>query len=167
MWLSEKEEEEVGFDWGERNSNMAAKKESYSVRPPSGIFQDCPAPVGSPGAGWWGDAYGRLVDPGEGPTPFLSPVPPCQALMRELELREKKIKEIQSTGDRLLREGHPARPTVEVGWARAPRGHGGGWAGRGGRPRGPWWPWGTSPRTLAATGGVRAGRGVSHGRRGA
>uniref|UniRef100_A0A8C0SBP4 Plectin n=1 Tax=Canis lupus familiaris TaxID=9615 RepID=A0A8C0SBP4_CANLF len=65
MWLSEKEEEEVGFDWGEHNSNMAAKKESYS------------------------------------------------ALMRELEVKEKKIKEIQSTGDRLLREGHPARPTVE------------------------------------------------------
>ncbi|XP_032271394.1 plectin isoform X7 [Phoca vitulina] len=65
MWLSEKEEEEVGFDWGEHNSNMAAKKESYS------------------------------------------------ALMRELELKEKKIKEIQSTGDQLLREGHPARPTVE------------------------------------------------------
>nr|XP_035961561.1 plectin isoform X29 [Halichoerus grypus] len=65
MWLSEKEEEEVGFDWGEHNSNMAAKKESYS------------------------------------------------ALMRELELKEKKIKEIQSTGDRLLREGHPAQPTVE------------------------------------------------------
>lgn len=34
--------------------------------------------------------------------------------MRELELKEKKIKEIQSTGDRLLREDHPARPTVEV-----------------------------------------------------
>ena len=32
MWLSEKEEEEVGFDWSERNSNMAAKKEAYSVR---------------------------------------------------------------------------------------------------------------------------------------
>ncbi|XP_065759542.1 plectin isoform X16 [Muntiacus reevesi] len=65
MWLSEKEEEEVGFDWSERNSNMAAKKEAYS------------------------------------------------ALMRELELKEKKIKEIQNTGDRLLREEHPARPTVE------------------------------------------------------
>ncbi|XP_006830820.1 PREDICTED: plectin isoform X3 [Chrysochloris asiatica] len=65
MWLSEKEEEEVGFDWSERNVNMAAKKESYS------------------------------------------------ALMRELELKEKKIKEIQNTGDRLLREGHPARATVE------------------------------------------------------
>lgn len=37
-----------------------------------------------------------------------------QALMRELELKEKKIKEIQNTGDRLLREDHPARPTVEV-----------------------------------------------------
>lgn len=34
MWLSEKEEEEVGFDWSERNTNMAAKKESYSVRRP-------------------------------------------------------------------------------------------------------------------------------------
>lgn len=36
--------------------------------------------------------------------------------MRELELKEKKIKEIQNTGDRLLREDHPARLTVEVGW---------------------------------------------------
>lgn len=33
--------------------------------------------------------------------------------MRELELKEKKIKEIQNTGDRLLRDDHPARPTVE------------------------------------------------------
>ncbi|XP_058515466.1 plectin isoform X1 [Ochotona princeps] len=65
LWLSEKEEEEVGFDWSERNTNMAAKKESYS------------------------------------------------ALMRELELKEKKVKEIQNMGDRLLREEHAARPTVE------------------------------------------------------
>jgi plectin len=35
MWLNEKEEEEVGFDWSDRNANMAAKKESYSVRQPS------------------------------------------------------------------------------------------------------------------------------------
>lgn len=52
MWLSEKEEEEVGFDWGEHNSNMAAKKESYSVRSLSRAFRDCPAPVGSQDAGW-------------------------------------------------------------------------------------------------------------------
>lgn len=35
--------------------------------------------------------------------------------MRDLELRERRVKEIQSTGDRLLREDHPARQTVEVG----------------------------------------------------
>ncbi|XP_044309224.1 plectin isoform X3 [Varanus komodoensis] len=66
LWLSEKEEEEAGYDWSERNSNMAAKKESYS------------------------------------------------GLMRELEQRERKIKEIQSTGERLLREEHPAKKTVEA-----------------------------------------------------
>lgn len=48
----------------------------------------------------------------------------CQALMRELEMKEKKIKEIQNTGDRLLREDHPARPTVEVvHGCREPYGH--------------------------------------------
>uniref|UniRef100_A0ABM5GD78 Plectin isoform X23 n=1 Tax=Pogona vitticeps TaxID=103695 RepID=A0ABM5GD78_9SAUR len=66
MWLNEKEEEEVAYDWSERNSNMGAKKESYS------------------------------------------------GLMRELEQRERKIKETQSTGDRLLREEHPAKQTIEA-----------------------------------------------------
>ncbi|XP_054841177.1 plectin isoform X4 [Eublepharis macularius] len=66
MWLNEREEEEVNYDWSERNSNMSAKKESYS------------------------------------------------GLMRELEQRERKIKEIQNTGDRLLREDHPGKPTVEA-----------------------------------------------------
>lgn len=31
MWLNDKEEEEVNYDWSERNTNMAAKKENYSV----------------------------------------------------------------------------------------------------------------------------------------
>ncbi|NWX01119.1 PLEC protein, partial [Caloenas nicobarica] len=30
MWLNEKEEEEVTFDWSDRNPNVAAKKENYS-----------------------------------------------------------------------------------------------------------------------------------------
>ncbi|NXY90346.1 PLEC protein, partial [Alcedo cyanopectus] len=30
LWLSEKEEEEVTFDWSHRNPNMAAKKDNYS-----------------------------------------------------------------------------------------------------------------------------------------
>eukprot|EP00079_Xenopus_tropicalis_P031958 XP_017945729.1 PREDICTED: plectin [Xenopus tropicalis] len=66
MWLNDKEEEEVNYDWSERNTNMTSKKDNYS------------------------------------------------GLMRELELKEKKIKEIQNTGDRLLREDHPAKSTVEA-----------------------------------------------------
>ncbi|XP_042362490.1 LOW QUALITY PROTEIN: plectin a [Plectropomus leopardus] len=66
MWLNEKEEEEVNYDWSERNTNMAAKKDNYS------------------------------------------------GLMRDLELREKKMNVVQATGDKLLRDGHPARKTVEA-----------------------------------------------------
>ncbi|KAK1880259.1 Plectin, partial [Dissostichus eleginoides] len=35
-------------------------------------------------------------------------------LMRDLELREKKVNVVQATGDKLLRDGHPARKTVEA-----------------------------------------------------
>lgn len=54
MWLNEKEEEEVGFDWSDRNANMAAKKESYSVS--HSEFQErshiCPHPVPLLGTLW-------------------------------------------------------------------------------------------------------------------
>ncbi|XP_063042063.1 plectin a isoform X4 [Engraulis encrasicolus] len=66
MWLDEKEEEEVNYDWSDRNTNMTGKKDNYS------------------------------------------------GLMRELEHREKKVNTVQATGDRLLKEGHPARKTIEV-----------------------------------------------------
>uniref|UniRef100_A0A8C2H7F7 Plectin n=1 Tax=Cyprinus carpio TaxID=7962 RepID=A0A8C2H7F7_CYPCA len=66
MWLNEKEEEEVNYDWSDRNSNMTAKKDNYS------------------------------------------------GLMRDLEQREKRVNNVQMTGDKLLKEGHPARKTVEA-----------------------------------------------------
>ncbi|XP_026148889.1 plectin isoform X10 [Mastacembelus armatus] len=66
MWLNDKEEEEVNFDWSDRNSNMTAKKDNYS------------------------------------------------GLMRELELREKKVSDIQSMGDKLVKDGHPGKKTVEA-----------------------------------------------------
>ncbi|XP_029928484.1 plectin-like isoform X3 [Myripristis murdjan] len=66
MWLNDKEEEEVNFDWSDRNTNMTAKKDNYS------------------------------------------------ALMRELEMREKKINDIQAMGDKLIKEGHPGKKTVEA-----------------------------------------------------
>lgn len=37
-----------------------------------------------------------------------------QGVMRELELREKKMNGVQATGDKLLRDGHPAKKTIEV-----------------------------------------------------
>ncbi|XP_067346971.1 plectin a isoform X6 [Channa argus] len=65
IWLNEKEEEEVNYDWSDRNTNVVAKKENYS------------------------------------------------GLMRDLELREKKVNGVQTTGDKLLKDEHPARKTVE------------------------------------------------------
>lgn len=37
-----------------------------------------------------------------------------QGLMRELELREKKVNDLQVIGDKLVRDGHPGKKTVEV-----------------------------------------------------
>lgn len=34
--------------------------------------------------------------------------------MRELEMREKKVNDIQAMGDKLVRDGHPGKKTVEV-----------------------------------------------------
>lgn len=34
--------------------------------------------------------------------------------MRELELREKKVNDIQAMGDKLVKDGHPGKKTVEV-----------------------------------------------------
>lgn len=34
--------------------------------------------------------------------------------MRELELREKKVTDIQAMGDKLVNDGHPGKKTVEV-----------------------------------------------------
>lgn len=42
MWLNDKEEEEVNYDWSERNTNMASKKENYSVERPCATLHDPP-----------------------------------------------------------------------------------------------------------------------------
>lgn len=34
--------------------------------------------------------------------------------MRELELREKKVNDLQVMGDKLVRDAHPGKKTVEV-----------------------------------------------------
>lgn len=94
MWLNDKEEEEVNYDWSDRNTNMAAKKDNYSVRKNS---FNC--------VNGFKDQTG--VHPKD--LNFI-----LQGLMRELELREKKINDIQALGDKLVRDGHPGKQTVEV-----------------------------------------------------
>lgn len=98
MWLNEKEEEEVNYDWSDKNSNMASKKESYSVS----VWRRRAAATA------WHHGHKNPA------------VPRLQGLMRELELREKKVNSVQASGDRLLRDGHPARPTIEVRRRAAP-----------------------------------------------
>lgn len=39
MWLNEKEEEEVNYDWSDKNTNMTAKKDNYSVQRRSRVWR--------------------------------------------------------------------------------------------------------------------------------
>lgn len=90
MWLNDKEEEEVNYDWSDRNTNMAAKKDNYSVCSNLHEFM------------FVQNVFSQLL--------FWI----FQGLMRELELREKKINDIQALGDKMVRDGHPGKQTVEV-----------------------------------------------------
>lgn len=38
IWLNEKEEEEVAFDWSERNSSISRKKDYHAVSP--SVFEE-------------------------------------------------------------------------------------------------------------------------------
>ncbi|KAF4089218.1 hypothetical protein AMELA_G00063520 [Ameiurus melas] len=66
IWLSERTEEEVKYDWSDDNTNMTAKKDNNT------------------------------------------------GLMRDLEQMKKKVNTIKATGDKLLKEGHPAQSTIEA-----------------------------------------------------
>lgn len=103
MWLNDKEEEEVNFDWSDRNTNMTAKKDNYSV----GFWCLSTHPV---------DFLFRYMASREKHDFTLINIflPIFQGLMRELELREKKVNDIQAIGDKLVRDGHPGKKTVEV-----------------------------------------------------
>ena len=77
MWLSDREEEEVGFDWSDRNTNMAAKKEGYSVRQVAGLralpSHDCPPQFGS-------SSRPRVVLGGRRVDPDVALAPPLRPL---------------------------------------------------------------------------------------
>nr|XP_046274634.1 microtubule-actin cross-linking factor 1 isoform X9 [Scatophagus argus] len=66
IWLNEREEEEIAFDWSDNNPNMNAKRELYSEM--------------------------RL----------------------ELDEKQKVMRSLQETANRLCQENHPAKQTVEA-----------------------------------------------------
>lgn len=64
MWINDCEEEELLYDWSDRNTNIAQKQEAFSVSPAPGAG---PLPPGGAGAVGWA--------PGEGRACVISPAP--------------------------------------------------------------------------------------------
>ncbi|KAM9500259.1 uncharacterized protein Hap1MRO34_017405 isoform 2-T2 [Clarias gariepinus] len=66
MWISDRREEEIKYDWSDDNTNMTAKKDNFSV------------------------------------------------LMWYLEQRKESMNTVQATGNKLLKEGHPAQRGIKA-----------------------------------------------------
>lgn len=91
IWLNEKEEEEVAFDWSDRNINIPEKRQYHTVR----LDFFC-------GATFWvwhvvRDALFYVQD-----------------LMSELDEKEGVFRAVQNKGEQLVCKNHPARATIEV-----------------------------------------------------
>lgn len=147
MWLSDREEEEVGFDWSDRNTNMAAKKEGYSVRQVASLralpSHDCPPQCGS-------GSRPRVVLGGRWVDPDAALAPPLRALasMSGPDARTR------AEGKENQRDPGHRRPPAS-GRPPCPA-HGGGGVGMRGPPPGP--PgvvgqgWGDPPGPLCGAG---------------
>ncbi|XP_061418621.1 dystonin-like isoform X1 [Lethenteron reissneri] len=66
LWLTQREEREVAYDWSDLNPDLEPKKEAYAL------------------------------------------------LVRELEQREPAFREVVQTGEDLVGEGHPGKPTIQA-----------------------------------------------------
>lgn len=98
MWVNDREEEELVFDWGDKDIDqyIPRKQESYSV---SGTLVPDP---GAPAPLTW-----RCLRFGV----FLLE----QKLMSDLEVKEKDLNKLKTKGDALLKSHHPASDKIEVG----------------------------------------------------
>lgn len=54
MWINDCEEEELLYDWSDRNTNIAQKQEAFSVSPAPGAGPLPPGGAGCGGVGAWG-----------------------------------------------------------------------------------------------------------------
>ncbi|MGH0168382.1 UNVERIFIED_CONTAM: hypothetical protein FKN15_066194 [Acipenser sinensis] len=101
IWLNEKEEEEVAYDWSDRNSNMAKKRDYHAdlmreLDEKERVIKSVQ------------DVAERLLL--ENHPARLT----IEDLMRELDEKERVIKSVQDVAERLLLENHPARLTIEA-----------------------------------------------------
>lgn len=99
MWVNDREEEELMFDWGDKNIEqyIPLKQESYSV---SGTF----VPDRRNGGAAPADARDVCLF-------FLLE----QKLMSDLEVKEKDLNKLKAKADALLKSNHPASDKIEVG----------------------------------------------------
>lgn len=93
IWLNEKEEEEVAFDWSDHNSSIFKKREYHAVCLETNSTE---RPLS-----WLG-----LV--------VRDDLSLTQDLMRELDEKEGVFKSVQDKGEHLIRKNHPAGATIEV-----------------------------------------------------
>lgn len=97
MWVNEKEEEELVFDWGDKNIDtyIPKKQESYSVRG----NPDFPIPV-----------HSCTFDIGLICCALFS----GQRLMSDLEVKEKELNKLKVKADGLINNNHPASDKIQV-----------------------------------------------------
>lgn len=98
MWVNEREEEELVFDWGDKNINqyIPRKQESYSVSLNSHLRDGM---------------LGRI----RGIHSLNSSVLMSQqGLMRDLEEKEKELNKLKLKADGLLNNNHPASDKIQV-----------------------------------------------------
>lgn len=97
MWVNDREEEELMFDWGDKNIDtyIPQKQESYSVRHKR-------TRIGI--AASYRYVYVHISDD----------VTFFQKLMCNLEEKEKDLNKLKSKVDNLLRSQHPASDKIQV-----------------------------------------------------
>lgn len=103
MWVNEREEEELVFDWGEKNIDqyVPRKQESYSVR-----ISDWVVILLISVVNWFSGFMLTALDS------FFLFIQ--QKLMSDLEEKEKDLNKLKTKAGSLLSNNHPASDKIEV-----------------------------------------------------
>ncbi|ETE68158.1 Microtubule-actin cross-linking factor 1, partial [Ophiophagus hannah] len=97
IWLNEKEEEELAYDWSENNPNLTMKKNYFSMSSHARLVFGQEAPS---------ICFGHRITEALG-------LSPTQELTEELEEKQDVFRALQDSAELLSLENHPAKQTVE------------------------------------------------------